>query len=185
MRSAARGTDGAPCDHERAVLAAIDQAQRKGAQPVAVFRLTLGRVTPLVGARFSSVFVRDAAEPALLRLACAHNWPQSAARHLGRLRIRSGRGPTGRAVAECRIVEAPDVFADDALRDWWEPARELGFASLIALPLATGRDAAGALSFYFEAAHSLGDDERRLLVRVADRLSTNVVRQSGSGARPG
>lgn len=61
-------------------------------QPLEVYRLALARVTPLVGASFSSVFLRDAADPDLLKLVCAQNWPQSSARFLSQLRIRVGRG---------------------------------------------------------------------------------------------
>ncbi|HSL72527.1 MAG TPA: hypothetical protein VK864_19920, partial [Longimicrobiales bacterium] len=78
----------------------IAEAYFNALTPIEVYRLALTRVTPQVNASFASVFVRDKAEPDLLRLVCAHNWPQASARHLGQLRIRVGRGPTGRAVAE-------------------------------------------------------------------------------------
>jgi hypothetical protein len=50
--------------------------------PLEVCRLALARVTPLVGARFASVYLRDPADPTLLKLNCAHNWPQDSARFL-------------------------------------------------------------------------------------------------------
>jgi signal transduction histidine kinase len=139
--------------------------------PLEVFRHALARVTPLVGARFSSVFLRDPHDSALLKLTCAHNWPQSSARFLGQLRVRVGRGPTGRAVAENRAFEVTDVFADPTLREWWEPARELGFVSLISLPLRTAGDAAGALTFYFDRPHEFTDDERYVLMLIADQVA--------------
>jgi signal transduction histidine kinase len=139
--------------------------------PIEVYRLALTRVTPLVNATFASVFLRDEAEPELLRLVCAHNWPQASARHLGQMRIRVGRGPTGRAVAERAAIEVADVFADISLRDWWEPARELGFISLISLPLVAADVVIGAVSFYYSAAHEFADDERRLMALIAEQLS--------------
>jgi signal transduction histidine kinase len=145
-------------------------------QPLEVYRLALARVTPLVSASFSSVFLRDAADPDLLKLVCAQNWPQSSARFLSQLRIRVGRGPTGRAVAERRAVAAEDIFADPGLREWWEPARELGFVSLITLPLTVQGEVAGALSFYFDAPHHFDDDELRLLSLVADQLAATAER---------
>jgi signal transduction histidine kinase len=141
-----------------------------------VYRLALARVTPLLRASFSSVFLRDPADLTLLKLACANNWPQSSARYLGQLRLRVGRGPTGRAVAERRPVEVEDVFADSALREWWDPARELGFVSLIALPLSTGDDVVGALTFYFDRPHEFADNERHLLALTADQLAIASAR---------
>ncbi|MEN8376578.1 MAG: GAF domain-containing sensor histidine kinase, partial [Gemmatimonadota bacterium] len=126
------------------------------------------------GAQFSSVFLRDPGDRDLLKLSCAHNWPQSAAMFLGQLRVRVGRGPTGTAVAEKRPVEVPDVFVDRALREWWEPARELGFTSMICLPLEVGGQAEGALSFYFAEAHEFEDGERRLLALIATQLAATA-----------
>jgi signal transduction histidine kinase len=149
----------------------IAHAFMTAAAPVEVYRLALARLTPLVQASFSSVFERDPADRTLLKLACAHNWPQSSARFLSQLRVRVGRGPTGRAVAESAPVEVRDVFADLALREWWEPARELGFTSLISLPLEVDGSAVGALTFYFEAARDFDADERHLLRLIADQLA--------------
>jgi signal transduction histidine kinase len=146
--------------------------------PLEVYRIALTRLTPLVRASFSSVFQRDPADPTLLKLACAHNWPQASARYLSQLRVRVGRGPTGRAVAEAAPFEVRDVFADHALREWWDPARELGFVSLISLPLRAAGESTGALTFYFDTTHDFADDERHLLMLIADQLAT-------AGARAG
>ena len=134
------------------------------------------RVTPLVNATFASVFLRDEAQPELLKLVCAHNWPQTSARHLSQMRIRVGRGPTGRTVAERTATEVSDVFADLSLRDWWEPARELGFASLVSLPLVAGDVVVGAVTFYYASAHEFSTDERKLLSLAAEQLSITADR---------
>jgi signal transduction histidine kinase len=139
--------------------------------PLEVYRIALARLTPLVRASFSSVFERDPADPMLLKLACAHNWPQASARFLSQLRVRLGRGPTGRAVAESKPVESSDIFADPTLREWWDPAREIGFVSLISLPLRTDGEPTGALTFYFDAARTFDEDERHLLLLIADQLA--------------
>jgi signal transduction histidine kinase len=158
-------------DRELDVAREVAHALLTAATPLEVYRLALGRLTPLVCAGFSSVFERDPADPALLKLACAHNWPQASARFLSQLRIRVGRGPTGRAVAEGELVQVRDVFADLALREWWEPARELGFVALISLPLRVGSRVDGALTFYFTSARDFDDSERHLLVHIADQLA--------------
>lgn len=149
----------------------IAQAFLTATQPVEVYRLALARVTPLVHASFSSVFVRDTADPELLRLACAQNWPQTSARFLSELRIRVGRGPTGRAVAASKAIAVEDVFSDPALREWWIPARELGFVSMITLPLRARGRVNGALSFYFDEPHRYEPEERQLLGLIADQLA--------------
>jgi signal transduction histidine kinase len=159
---------------ELEVAAEIVHAFLTASHPVEVYRVALSRVTPLVNARFSSVFLRDPADPLLLKLECAHNWPQASARFLGQLRIRVGRGPTGRAVAEREPVEVEDVFADPSQREWWEPARELGFTSLIALPLQVRGEVEGALSFYFDVPHRFEPEERRLLSLIADQLAATA-----------
>jgi GAF domain-containing protein len=143
---------------------------------VEVYRVALTRITPLVGASFASVFLRDEDDPGLLRLACAQNWPQSSARFLSDLRIREGRGPTGRAVSTGRPVEVTDVFDDPALQDWWVPARELGFVSMTALPLTVEDRVLGALSFYFRERQDFGDDARALMLVVAHQLAATAER---------
>ena len=149
---------------------------------VEVYRLALARLTPLVRASFSSVFERDPDDPTLLKLTCTHNWPQASARYLGQLRIRVGRGPTGGAVSEQRPVEVSNVFVDPALREWWEPARELGFTSLMALPLRTGDAATGALTFYFDHERTFSDGERHLLRLIADQLAVAGARVAQNAA---
>ncbi len=154
----------------------IARAFLKATRPLEVYRLALARVTPLVEASFSSVFLRDGEDPSLLRLLCAQNWPQASARFLGQMRIRVGRGPTGRAVAEALPFEVEDVFAEPGLREWWDPARELGFTSLISLPLKREADVTGALTFYFADAHAFEEHERALLTMVTDQLAATAER---------
>ena len=144
--------------------------------PLEVYRRALASVTPLVGASFASVFLRDASDPDLLRLACAQNWPQASARFLGEMRIREGKGPTGRAVSTGSSVEVEDIFADDTLEEWWEPARELGFVSMTAHPLRAQDTILGALSFYFCDQQRFDDDSRALLRIVAHQLATTATR---------
>lgn len=143
--------------------------------PLEVYRLALARVTPRVGASFASVFLRDAEDPRLLRLACAQNWPQSSARFLSEMRVREGRGPTGRSVLRGESIEVPDVFADETLRDWWEPARELGFVSMTAQPLMAEDQVFGALSFYYNEEQRFDDEARVLLRIVAHQLASTAT----------
>jgi GAF domain-containing protein len=154
----------------------IAQAFLATAQPIEVYRLALARVTPMVNADFAAVFVRDDRDHALLRPVCLHGWPQASARYLGQLRIRVGLGPTGGAVADNVPVEVADIFADERLTDWHQPARELGFASMITLPLATQTTVNGAVSFYFAEPHTFSDDERSLLRLISEQLAATTTR---------
>ena len=150
----------------------IAHAFQTAATPLEVYRLALERVSPLVGAAFASVFLRDG--EAALRLAASWNWPPEFQAFLGDMRVRVGAGPTGVAVAENRVVEVPDVFADPALADWWEVARELGFAASVSLPLLLGGRPEGAVTFYFREPGSPRSHDRHLLRLVADQLSATA-----------
>jgi GAF domain-containing protein len=163
-------------DRELEVAREIADSFLTASSAVEVYRVALARITPLVGASFASVFLRDGEDPDLLRLACAQNWPQSTARFLGDLRIREGRGPTGRAVSTGRPVEVTDVFQDPALEEWWTPARELGFVSMKSLPLTVEERVLGALSFYFRDRQEFGDDARSLMMVVAHQLAATAER---------
>jgi signal transduction histidine kinase len=151
----------------------IAHAFQTAATPLEVYRLALERVSPLVGAAFASVFLREMDAP-VLRLAASWNWPPEFAAFLGEMRVRLGAGPTGVAVAENRIVEVPDVFAATGLDDWWEVARELGFAASVSLPLLQGGRPEGALTFYFAEPGAPRSHDRHLLRLVADQLSATA-----------
>ena len=158
------------------VISEIREAGETAGSPLEVYRTALARVTPLVDATFASVFLRDDDAPELLRLACAQNWPQSSARFLGELRIREGRGPTGKAVEQGRPVEVTDVFEDQELEEWWEPARELGFVAMTAHPLMVDGRAVGSISFYFRDPQPLNDGIRSLVSTVVREMAAAAER---------
>jgi signal transduction histidine kinase len=139
-----------------------------------VYRLALERVAPLVGASFGCVFLREDQDDQLLRVVAAYNWPQAYGTYLTSMRVKVGNGPTGRAVAENDLTEAPDVFADASLEDWWDSARELGFASSISVPLALGSRPVGALTIYFREPETFREADRSLLRLVADQLAATA-----------
>src|SRR5690606_2726444 len=95
-------------------------------------------------------------------------------RFLSQMRIRAGRGPTGRAVAERQAIIVEDIFADPMHREWWDPARELGFVAQIVLPLEVRGEVVGALSFYFDAPRTFSTEDRQLLGMVADQLAATA-----------
>ncbi len=176
-----------PSERELRVARRIADRTRSAASPVEVYRVALATLTPFVNATFASVFLRDPENPGLLRLACAYNWPQSSARFLADLRIREGLGPTGRTVRTGRVMEVTDVFEDPSFVDWQGPARELGFASMISIPLIAGGEVLGAMSFYFKECQHLDEDARALLSLVADQLAAAAqgTRSEGAGSDGG
>lgn len=142
-------------------------------RPEEVFQFALDRVSPVVGATFACVYLIDGASE-LMRLAAAYNWPERFTPFLGEMRVRLGFGPSGEAASERRAIEVPDIFADPSLEDWQEVANELGFQSLVALPLQTGAGVLGTVTFYFGAAGGLSVESRSLLRMVADQMAATA-----------
>jgi signal transduction histidine kinase len=141
--------------------------------PEDVFQFALDRVSPLVGATFACVYLIDGASE-LMRLSAVHNWPARFAPFLGEMRVRLGFGPSGEAASERRAIEVTDIFADPALEDWQEVASELGFRSLVALPLQTGDGVLGTVTFYFSGTGGLSGETRSLLRMVADQMAATA-----------
>jgi signal transduction histidine kinase len=151
----------------------IAHAFHTAKRPEEVFQIALDRVSPLIGASFACVFAVHEEEDNM-HLAAVYNWPQRYARFLRQVRVRIGSGPSGEAASERRMIEVPDVFADATLGDWQEVAMELGFRSIVALPLQAGDDVLGALTFYFGSAHAIGPDSRHLMRIVADQMAASA-----------
>lgn len=142
-------------------------------RPEEVFQFALERVSPLVGATFASIYFVDGTS-ALMRLAASYNWPERYRPWLGEMRVRLGHGPSGESAAERRVIEVPDVMADADLEDWREVAGELGFRSLVALPLQTGSKLLGTVTFYYEEPGARSVEARSLLRIVADQMAATA-----------
>lgn len=159
-----------PAIRELMAVREIAHALLHADRPEEVFQFALDRVGPLVGATFASVYVVDGSSE-LMRLAASHNWPERYRPWLGQVRVRLGFGPSGEAAAERRVIEVPDVLADDDLDDWRDVAAELGFRSLVALPLATGLRMLGTVTFYYADPGARSTEARGLLRIVADQMA--------------
>ena len=142
-----------------------------------VFQFALDRVSPLVGASFASVYLVERGDE-VMRLAAAHNWPERFRPFLGEMRVRLGRGPSGEAASDRRIVQVPDVFADASLADWQDVASEMGFRAIIALPLQTRTGVLGAVTFYFSETERFDRVERGLLRIVSDQMAATAEKAS-------
>jgi signal transduction histidine kinase len=138
-----------------------------------VYQLALDRVAPIVGATFACVYLIDETSE-LMHLQAVHNWPERWAKFLGDMRVRLGFGPSGEAASERRVIEVPDLFADPSLEDWQEVANELGFRSLVALPLQTPAGVLGTVTFYFASSGGASPESRSLLRVVADQMAATA-----------
>jgi signal transduction histidine kinase len=169
------GDHAVPDPGVRELIAAreIIQAFLTAPRPEDVFQFTLDRVTPLVGASFSCIYLMDEGTD-LMRLSAVHNWPARYAPFLGQMRVRVGAGPSGEAASEKRAIEVADVFSDSSLEDWQEVARELGFRALVALPLQTAHGVLGTITFYFTAPGPFSSESRSLLRMVADQVAATA-----------
>jgi signal transduction histidine kinase len=160
---------------ERAILRDLAHTLARAERPDAVYTVALERVTPWIGASFSSVFVHDS-DPTALTLAAAYKWPQRYRDWIGALRVRVGRGPSGLAVGEGRLVEVADLFLDPELTEWQDVARELDMRSMLAAPLRASTGVLGALTFYFANETAISDRERELVESVADHVALAAER---------
>ena len=153
----------------REIVHAFHTAERPGD----VYQFALDRVSPLVGASFACVYLVEANSD-LMKLGAVHNWPQRYAKFLSQLRVKLGSGPSGEAAAARKVVEVPDVFADATTSDWRDVATELGFRSLVALPLQTGDAVLGAITFYFKESGTPSPEARHLFQMVADQMAATA-----------
>jgi len=158
---------------ELMVVREIAHAFLGAARPGDVYQFALDRVSPLVGATFACVYLIDD-DTDLMRLQAVYNWPERYAKFLGEMRVRLGHGPSGQAATERRVIEVPDLFADPALADWQEVAKELGFRSLVSLPLQTTDGVLGTITFYFAASKPATAEARGLLRVVADQMAATA-----------
>ena len=142
-------------------------------RPEDVFQFALDRVSPVVGASFASVYLVDGASE-LMRLVASYNWPETQRPWLGDMRVRVGFGPSGEAASERRPIEIPDVFADPAMEDWHDVARELSFRAIVALPLQTANRVLGTVTFYFSEPGGFTPEKRGLLRIVADQMAATA-----------
>jgi two-component system NtrC family sensor kinase len=86
------------------------------------------------------------------------------------IRLKVGEGIAGRAVAESRPVQCPDLFADQASR-YWLLRQQTGFRSMLAVPLRIGPRVIGSLSVFRSDVHHFSAAEEDLLVAFADQAA--------------
>jgi len=157
------------------LLRDLTHALAQAEHPRDALQFALDRLCPAVHATGGAVFLLDPVGEAM-QLAAAHGWPASARPWLGALRVEVGRGPSGEAVAERRVIEIADVLGDPALAEWHPVATELGFHALMAVPLLTHDGIHGAVTVYFPDAGAVPVRTRALVRASADLMAAMVER---------
>lgn len=157
------------------LLRDLTHALAQAEHPRDALQFALDRFCPAVHATVGAVFLLDPVGEAM-QLAAAHGWPASARPWLGALRVEVGRGPSGEAVAERRVIEIADVLGDPALAEWHAVATELGFHAVMAVPLLTHDGIHGAVTVYFPDAGTVPVRTRALVRACADLMAAMVER---------
>lgn len=152
------------------IIRDILHASLNATDPAELFQFALERVSPAVDASFASIYLVDGASE-VMRLAAAYNWPERFRPVLSEVRVRMPFGPSGQAASERRVVRVDDVFADPELEDWQEVATELGFRSIVALPLVANTNVLGVLTFYFSDRSLIAEEALDLMNIAADQIA--------------
>ncbi|OGR68331.1 MAG: hypothetical protein A2081_01930 [Elusimicrobia bacterium GWC2_61_19] len=90
-----------------------------------------------------------------------------------------GRGPSGTAAREGKIIINSDTETNPAMMPWREAALQRGFKSSAAFPIGGG----GIITFYAEEAGFFMEDEERLLASLAENVTYAVNSMKSELAR--
>ena len=96
-----------------------------------------------------------------------------------------GRGTTGTAIREGRIVVGQDFAGDPTMAPWRDEALRHGYRSVTSLPIAHGGAVLGAVVMYSGEAAPFGEDELLFLEQFTDDVAfgVNAIRQRAAQAR--
>lgn len=83
----------------------------------------------------------------------------------------AGRGPTGTAAREGRLVICSNISQDPKMAPWRGSAMRYGFLSSAAVPIRQGGQVVAVLTFYSQEAGFFSEDEQDLLQEISDNLS--------------
>jgi PAS domain S-box-containing protein len=86
-----------------------------------------------------------------------------------------GRGPVGTCIRTGRTQIVKETATDPGFEPWRAEALKRGYASVIAIPLAIGEEAFGALVIYAAEPDAFGDPEVMLLTELANDLAFGIT----------
>ncbi len=95
--------------------------------------------------------------------------------YLGKISVRcddtpEGRGPLGIAARTGEPVVVNDTEAEPVFLPWRAAAREMGFRSVLGLPLIVGGEVVGTIGVYAQTTGAFETEETELLARLADTV---------------
>lgn len=107
-------------------------------------------------------------------------WAGHAGNYIEKLNIswadtERGRGPTGTAIREKRIIIDPDFSKDPAFKPWLEDAKKLGYVGSAVIPLFSDGHVFGALNIYSGEADLFNSAEMKMLEELAGDLAFSIV----------
>ncbi|UCH52709.1 MAG: EAL domain-containing protein, partial [Pseudomonadota bacterium] len=99
---------------------------------------------------------------------------------LAKVRVRcddtpEGRGALGTAVRTGKPTVIHDTESDPRYLPWREATRELGFRSVLGLPLVVGSEIIGAIGVYATKPNVFDDEEVALLARLAENVGYKLL----------
>ncbi len=87
-----------------------------------------------------------------------------------------GRGPTGRAIRECKPFCVRDIANNADFALWRDQAMQRGYASSAAFPIISNNAVYGALMVYSAEVDGFLDDEIQLLTQLANNIGVGVAK---------
>lgn len=90
-----------------------------------------------------------------------------------------GAGPTGQAIRSRLPVVIPSLKKDENFAPWCKDALRRGFKSSMAIPIFGIHGVIGALNVYSDRVDGFGEEEQKLMVEMADKLTwaLNTLRE--------
>jgi signal transduction histidine kinase/DNA-binding response OmpR family regulator len=131
-----------------------------------VLEKTLHRITQAVGAKQGAILMLDQ-EKDVLVYAAQETGDSATSKHSGRP-FRANLGIPGWVIANREAVLVPDVSEDER---WEAIDDQAGIRSLIAAPLALGKDIHGVLMVSDETPKAFDQDQQRLVVASAQQIA--------------
>jgi diguanylate cyclase (GGDEF)-like protein/PAS domain S-box-containing protein len=95
----------------------------------------------------------------------------------------TGRGVTGTAIREGKVVVVHDMQTGAVHAPWREFMMRHAIVSAMSLPLRTGNTILGALTVYSHDANAFGPDEVRVAEELADNLAYGIAALRAEAAR--
>jgi len=88
--------------------------------------------------------------------------------------VERGKGPTGTAIREGRMISFPDFEKEVAFKPWLKDALKRGYKSSIVFPIFVNQEVIGAISIYASEVNIFTQDEIKILEELSSDLSFSI-----------